>query len=285
MRQVTVFGGTGFLGRRVVRRLSGHGFALRVAARHPPTSGDDDFVRTDIEDPASVEAALAGAWGAVNAVSLYVERGDKTFHAVHVAAAERVAALAHNAGVTRLVHVSGLGADPRSTSAYIRSRGQGEEAVRSVFPEAVIVRPSVMFGPDDAFLAPLRTMTERFPVFPMFGQGQTLLQPNHVEDVAEAIARIMATEARARLYEFGGPRALSYRDILQTVARRAEARPWLVPVPFALWRALGTAAEMLPSPPITRNQVELMEEDNVPSAGKPGFAALGLTPRGIETEL
>jgi NADH dehydrogenase len=286
-RIVTVFGGTGFLGRRVTRHLCDHGFAVRVATRHPKSDPGEnlEFVRADVGEAGSVAHALSGAHGAVNAVSLYVERGRQTFHAVHVEAAERVARLAREAGVVRLVHLSGLGADPHSPSQYIRARGQGEEAVRRAFPGAVIIRPSVMFGPDDAFLTGLKGMLRKTPVFPMFGRGETKLQPNHVEDVAEAIARIKTVDTPAPLYEFGGPRVFSYRDILETIARQTGAKAALVPVPFALWRMLATAAELLPSPPITRNQVDLMENDNVTAEDRPGFGALGIAPRGVESEL
>ena len=287
-RRVTVFGGTGFLGRRVVRHLLDRGFAVRVAARHPERGpalfGDQaalEFVRADVGDDASVAATLANAWGVVNAVSLYVERGGLTFQAIHVAAAERVAAAARRAGVARLVHVSGIGADPHSGSKYIRSRGEGEEAVLAAFPGAVIIRPSVMFGPDDAFLTGLTAMLGKLPVFPLFGRGRTKLQPAHVDDVGEAVARVLAAAEPAPLYELGGPQVFSYRALLQTIAWRLGSKPLLLPLPFTLWRLLGSAAQMLPNPPLTRNQVELMQHDNVVSPSCPGFDALGIAPKGI----
>jgi NADH dehydrogenase len=157
VKKVVVFGGTGFLGRRVVRHLLDHGYAVRAASRHPergessfPAGLPLELVRADIGEDASVRDAVRDASAAVNAVSLYVERGNQTFQSVHVEAAERLARHARAAGVARLVHVSGIGADPASSSPYIRSRGNGEHAVRAAFPEATIVRPAVMFGPDDA---------------------------------------------------------------------------------------------------------------------------------------
>src|SRR5665811_715733 len=157
-RTVTVFGGTGFLGRRVVRHLRKHGFSVQIASRHPDRGhrlfGLDpqiQSVEANIHDERSVADALAGAYGVVNAVSLYVEHGQETFHSVHVESAERVAAQAHRAGVERLAHVSGIGADPVSPSLYIRKRGEGELAVRATFADAILIRPAVMFGPDDAF--------------------------------------------------------------------------------------------------------------------------------------
>lgn len=291
-RRIAVFGGTGFLGRRVVRHLLAHGFTARVAARHPERGaalfGGQaalECVRADVGDDASAAAALTDVWGVVNAVSLYVERGDLTFQAVHVAAAERVAAAARRAGVARLVHVSGIGADPHSRSKYIRSRAEGEEAVRHAFPGATIIRPSAMMGPDDALITGLAAMLGRFPVFPMFGFGRTKLQPAHVDDVGEAVARIFEAERPAPLYELGGPQVFSYRALLQTIAWRLGSKPLLVPVPFALWRLLASAAQVLPNPPLTRNQVELMQHDNVASSNCPGFDALGIVPKGIDAVL
>jgi uncharacterized protein YbjT (DUF2867 family) len=290
-RTVVVFGGTGFLGRRVVRRLRAHGFAVRIASRHPDQGrtlfGPDDpqlqSVEADIHDERSVAAALAGAYGVVNAVSLYVERGRETFHAVHVEAARRVATQARRADVKRLAHVSGIGADAASPSLYIRKRGEGELAVRAVFPDALLIRPAVMFGADDAFLTTLLALLGRLPIYPLFGRGLTRLQPAFVEDVAEAIARALQRPLTPAItFECGGPHVYSYEELLRTVAREAGLAPMLIPVPFAAWHALAWLAEMLPRPPITRNQVELMQVDNVSSAETPGFAELGISPRSVE---
>src|SRR5437879_6160573 len=193
----TVFGGIGFLGRRVVRRLREAGFAVRFAARHPErgrslfADGEPGIasIRADINEESAVAAAIAGSY-AVVAVSLYVERGKDTFRSVHVEAAARVARSAAEAGVPRLVHVSGIGADAGSPSAYIRSRGEGEVAVLRAFATATLIRPAVMFGPDDAFVAPLLSMLRRLPAFPLFGNGGTRVQPVYVEDIGEAVSRI-----------------------------------------------------------------------------------------------
>jgi NADH dehydrogenase len=185
---VTVFGGTGFLGRRVVRHLRDREFTVRIVSRHPDRGhrqfGLDDpllqFVEASIHDERSVAHALAGAYGVVNAVSLYVEHGRETFHAVHVEAAQRVAAQALRAGVERLAHVSGIGADAASRSRYIQKRGEGELAVRAAFADALIVRPAVMFGPDDAFLTTILKLLHWLPIYPMFGRGLMRLQPAYV---------------------------------------------------------------------------------------------------------
>ena len=294
VRVVTVFGGTGFLGRRVVEHLREHGFFVRIVSRHRnrsrelfgPDGSQFQSLEADIHDPKAIAEALAGAHGVVNAVSLYVERQGETFHSVHVEAARRLAARAQQDRVERLVQVSGIGADATSPSLYIRKRGEGELSVRAAFPNAVVVRPAVMFGPNDAFLAPILALLRKLPVFPMFGRGLTRLQPAHVGDVAEAIAKALEQpEMRAITFECGGPRIYSYEELLRAIARESGLEARLVPMPFAAWRALALMAEMLPNPPVTRNQVELMQVDNVASPDMPGFAELGISPRPVETTL
>jgi uncharacterized protein YbjT (DUF2867 family) len=292
-RSVTVFGGSGFLGRRIVAHLLDHGFTVRVAARDPDRArrmfADEarplQAIRADVNDDASVAAAVAGTFAVVNAVSLYVERGGETFHSIHVEAAARVARQAQAHGVERLAHVSGIGADAASASRYIRSRGQGEAAVRAAFSSATIFRPAVMFGPQDAFLTPLVDLLRRFPVFPMFGRGRTRVQPAHVDDGARGIACALAAEQREGIYELAGPRIYTFENLLRTICAHLGLERMLLPVPFALWRPLASGAEMLPHPPLTLNQVELMQVDNVASPDCPGFAALRIEPRSIESVL
>jgi uncharacterized protein YbjT (DUF2867 family) len=288
---VAVFGGTGFLGRRVVRHLRKRGYSVRIVSRHPDR-GDGLFalddpqlqsVDADIHDGQSVARAVAGAYCVVNAVSLYIEHGTETFHSLHVECAQRLATQARQAGVERLVHVSGIGADAASPSLYVRKRGEGELAVRAAFADAILIRPAVMFGPDNSFLTTIVTLLERLPIYPMFGRGLTRLQPAYVEDVAEAITRaLQRTEKHPITFECGGPKVYSYEELLKAVAREANVRPTLIPIPFAVWHVLAWFAEMLASPPITRNQVELMQVANVASAEMPGFGELGISPLSIE---
>jgi NADH dehydrogenase len=287
-RLVTVFGGTGFLGRHLVRRLRANGFAVRVACRHRDGAENSrdpriQAIHADIRDRISVEAALVNAWGVVNAVSLYVEQGRDTFQSIHVSAARALAQDAREAGVERLIQVSGIGADTASPSLYVRKRAEGELAVKRAFPDAVIVRPAVMFGPDGGFITTVLDLMRKLPAYPMFGRGQTQMQPVAVDDVAEAIARILLRPERTpTLYEFGGPNIFTYGDFLRAVARESGLRPLLVPIPFGAWHLLARVAENLPRPPVTRNQVELMEVDTVTSLQMPGLHELGITPRPIE---
>jgi uncharacterized protein YbjT (DUF2867 family) len=293
-RIVTVFGGSGFLGRRIVRHLRLHGFYVRVASRHPERGAvlfnpDDPqlrLIKADVHDERSVADALVGAYGAVNTVSLYVEHGQETFHSVHVESAQLVATQARRAGVNRLVHVSGIGADSSSPSLYIRKRGEGELAVREAFADAILIRPAVMFGPDDAFLTRILELLKWLPIYPMFGNGQMKLQPVYVEDVGQAIAKLLRQEQTGPVvFEFGGPRVYSYEDLLRTVANAAGAKCILIPLPFTAWHLLAWVAETLPGPPITRNQVELMQIDSTSSRGMPGLGELSIARHLIEQVL
>jgi uncharacterized protein YbjT (DUF2867 family) len=288
MSCATVFGGTGFLGRRVVSHLRNAGTRVRVVSRHRGRAGDDgtEPIVADAHDEGSVATALAGADGAVNAIGLYVEHGSDTFHSVHVEAAGKIATAARQAGVRRFVHVSGIGADTASPSPYIRSRGEGEAAVQTAFPGAVIIRPAVMFAADDAFLTTILRLLRTLPAYPIFGDGRTRLQPVHADDVAAAITQILRQSQKPHpVYELAGPRVYSYKELLRTIARIARLRTVLMPMPFALWDALAGVAERLPQPPLTRNQVELMQIDTVASENLVGFRSLGISPRSLEDEL
>ncbi|MFY0990768.1 complex I NDUFA9 subunit family protein [Halomonas sp. C05BenzN] len=288
---ITVFGGTGFLGRAIVRELADAGQRVRIAARRPtlPDWAEDgdqlELVTADIRDEASLEAALAGASAAVNAVSLYVASRRVSFAAIHVEGAGRLARLARQAGIERLVQISGIGATADSSSAYVRARARGEAAVLDAFPRAIIVRPGVLFGPHDAFLSTLSGLT-RLPVIPLFGQGETRLQPVHVVDVARALIRLLGEPlTERRLFELGGPDVMRYRDILTLVLAHRKRDRRLLPVPFFIWRMLATLLSVLPDPPLTRDQVILMQRDNVVGDGAGTFHHLGIVPRSLRESL
>ncbi|HKK29425.1 MAG TPA: complex I NDUFA9 subunit family protein [Alphaproteobacteria bacterium] len=284
----TVLGGTGFLGSRIVRHLCAGGHRVRVAARDPwrkPELLQSDRVepvRADLFDPLTLSTALRDTHGAVNATSLYLERGSLTFDAFHVEGAERLARIARETGTSRFVQVSGIGSDQNADDRYIRARGKGETAVRKAFPAATIVRPSVMFGPDDAFLTAILTTARRFPVYPLFGSGETRLQPVHVDDVARAIAQALQTEQpAAACYEFAGPDILSYRELVNAVTEAAGLRVRCIAVPFSIWRLLAFVTERMPGAPLTRSQVALIERDNVAADALPGICDLGLSRQSI----
>jgi NADH dehydrogenase len=292
MTTVVVFGGTGFLGRRVVQRLSAGGVTVRIAVRHPDrarrqlrAAGLDRVAvcQADVRHRASVAAAVAGADAVVNAVSAYVERGGVTFEAVHVKAAETVAREAAAAGVARHVLVSGIGADPASPSPYIRARGRGEVVVRQAFPGATIVRPGAMFGPGDALFGTIAELARLLPVVPLIGGGRTRLQPVSVEDVAEAIARILRDPVTAgRTYEIAGPGVYMLRELVGITLRLVGRRRLLVPIPFAVAELQARLFEFLPSPPLTSSQVDLLKTDNVASGALPGLRELNIEPKSVE---
>ncbi len=289
---ITVFGGSGFLGQDVIRALLARGHTVRLVARHPqrPRFDRDQEKRlqrraADIRDPRAVRDAVAGSRVVINAVSLYTQRGDLTFEAIHVRAAAGLAAAAREAGVARLLQVSGIGATLNSPSPYIRARARGEAAVLDAFPDAVIVRPASLFGAGDALIRSL-AMLSRAPVIPLFGRGLTRLQPVWVEDVAGALARLADHAApAARVYELGGAETLRYRALVAAVCRHLGRRRVRVAVPFVLWHLLAMGLSRLPSPPLTRDQLWLMARDNVAAPQADGFAALGMRPRGVREAL
>ncbi len=290
--QVTVFGGSGFLGRQIVKRLAEDGATLRVAVRHPErasfltgfsTAGRITTVYADVWDEATVGPAVDGSDAVVNTVGHYVERKRATFEAIHGQGAMHVARASAIAGVRRLVHISGIGADPGSESPYVRARAIGERLVTEAFPEATILRPSVMFGPEDAFFNQLAALARLMPILPLFGTGAVKLQPVYVGDVAEAVARALATEAaRGQIYELGGPRAYTYKALVQLLLQQLGRRRLLMPVPYFAWELLAAVVAHLPNRPISRDQVVLMKRDNVVGPKASSFAELGLAPSAVE---
>lgn len=288
--KLTVFGGTGFLGHRVVSASLAAGHAVRVATRHPEQgdpawAGRVESVSANVRDPAAVARAVKGTDAVVNAVALYVEGPGLDFQSVHVEGARHVAQAAQAQEGRTLVHISGIGASESSASKYVRARARGERAAREACPNAVILRPSVLFGPDDSFVRTLAAVT-RLPLVPLFGRGDTRLQPVHVGDLASAILRALDDPSAAgSTFDLGGAGVYCYREILQQVLAALGRRRLLVPVPFAIWHVLAAMAAWLPSPPITRDQVLLMREDNVVRPDAPGFKEMGITPRDFAAAL
>ena len=294
-RVVTVFGGSGFIGRHLIGRLARQGWIVRVAVRRPSRA---DFlkpmgdvaqvtpIRAPIQDQIAVDSAVAGADAVINLVGILYERGPQTFAAVHDRGAQAVATAAAAAGVERLVQVSALGADLHGAADYARSKGAGEAAVRAAFPNAVILRPSVVFGPEDGFFNRFAMIARLSPVLPLIGGGGTRFQPVYVGDVADAIAKCVTDPACAgRTYELGGPHVYTFKELMELLLRQIHRRRLLVPWPFALAELQAAFFELLPVPPLTRDQVRLLRRDNVVTEGALTLADLGIAATAAEVIL
>ncbi|WP_299442778.1 complex I NDUFA9 subunit family protein [uncultured Rhodospira sp.] len=315
LRLVTVFGGTGFIGRQVVQDLAARGIRVRVAGRDPVKAeflkplgdlGQIAPIKVNIRNDESVVRAVEGADGVVNLIGILAESGRSTFQAMHVETPERIARLSKAAGVSRFVHLSALGADESSSANYARSKAKGEAAVRAHFPEASILQPSVVFGMHDSFFNMFGSMTRLLPALPYYvkdafrtvrddsgkssidlrGSGGPRFQPVYVGDVSEAVLRCLTDPVhQGQTYELGGPRAYSMREIMELVVEQAERRTLVVPVPFWVARLQAKVMQVLPKPPITPDQVRLLETDNVVSGQRPGLEALGIEPTAAEAIL
>ncbi|MDH3229748.1 MAG: complex I NDUFA9 subunit family protein [Alphaproteobacteria bacterium] len=304
---VTVFGGTGFIGRHVVQRLAAAGARVRVAVRYPGEAaylqpmGDVAQivpVRASVTHEGLVQATVAGADAVVNLVGILYEKGRSRFDAVHRDGAGIVARAAKDAGAAALVHLSALGADPDSRARYAASKAAGEAAVRAAFPEAVILRPSVVFGPQDGFFNLFASLARFTPVLPVFGckrprdrdgkfdicgDGGVKFQPVYVGDVADAVMKGLGDRSCAgKTYELGGPAVYSFKEIMEMILRETGRKRLLVPVPYFLATLQAMFLQLMPKPLLTTDQVRLLKTDNVVSGELPGLAELGIEPTGVE---
>jgi NADH dehydrogenase len=291
-RSVTIFGGSGFVGRHLIHRLAREGWLIRIAVRRPSQAnflkpmgdvGQITPVRAPLQEQIAVEAAVEGSEAVINLVGILYERGRQRFAAVHAHGAQAVAAAAAAAGVERLIQVSAIGADLHGLADYARSKGAGEAAVKTAFPTVTILRPSIIFGPEDGFFNRFAVMARLSPVLPLIGGGQTRFQPVYVGDVAEAIARCLADPStRGKTFELGGPQVYSFKELLELLLRVIRRRRLLVPWPFALADMQAAVLERLPVPPLTRDQVRLLRRDNIVSPDALTFADLGIEPSAVE---
>jgi NADH dehydrogenase len=304
-RIVTVFGGSGFIGRHLIRSLARDGWRIRVATRRPDLAfhlqplgqvGQINAVQANIRYPNSLAAALRGADAAVNLVGILAPWGKQTFEGVQAEGAAAVAKATRAAGISNFVHVSAIGADPDSASAYARTKAAGEAAVLAALPSAKILRPSVVFGPEDQFFNRFATMARFLPALPLIGGGASKLQPVYVGDVANAAARLLGGAGKdGAVYELGGPEVKTMRELLEFTLATIHRRRLLAPLPFGPAAALGSMTEtlnklllgILPAEFVfTADQVELLKHDNVVSeqAGIEGrtLAGLGIAPQSIE---
>jgi NADH dehydrogenase len=294
-RLVTIFGGSGFVGRHVVRALAQRGYRVRVAVRRPDLAGhlqplgnvgQIHAVQANVRNRASIERAVAGAWAVINLVGILIESGRQRFAAVHDEGARAVAEAAAQAGAQHFVHMSAIGADPESRSAYARTKAAGEAAVKAAFPGAVIIRPSIIFGPEDEFFNRFAAMARFSPVVPLIG-AQTRFQPVFVGDVAEAY--LAAVEGRAKpgtIYELGGPEVATFRELMKKMLAVIERRRCLVSVPFFVARLKAVFLQLLPKPLLTVDQVRQLARDNIVSndataAGRT-LQGLGIEPHAMD---
>ena len=291
---ITVFGGTGFLGRHTVRALARAGFRIRVAVRHPNEGfflrpmghvGQIDIVKCNVRDANQVAAAVQGADGVVNLTGILYERGAQSFEAVHVSAAEAMAKAAHAGSVTSLIQISAIGAGRDAMSRYAASKGEGELRVRAAFADAVILRPSIVFGPEDDFFNRFAALGRILPFLPLIGGGVTKFQPVFVGDVAAAIVRaITDPAARGRTFELGGPSIYTFKELMQFVLRQTCRKRLLVPVSFFVASIQALFLQFLPKPLLTPDQVILLKSDNIVTAADT-LASLGIEPTSIEAEV
>ncbi len=290
-RVATVFGGSGFLGRYVVKRLAAAGQVVRVAVRDPEAAlflkpmgavGQIVPLYADLRRPETIPRAVEGADIVVNLVGILAEHRPGDFQRIHAAGAGAIAGASAEAGVAHLVHVSAIGADPASPSRYAASKAAGEEAVHGAFPSAVILRPSIVFGPEDRFFNRFGALAQFLPFMPVISGGSRM-QPVYVGDVADAaMAALARAEAGGKIYELGGPRIFTFREILQYILKETRRSRPLIAIPPALARLQAAIAERLPGKPLTRDQLLMLARDNITSENAPGLAELGVVATPVE---
>ncbi len=290
---VTIYGGSGFVGRYIARRMAKAGWRVRVAVRRPNEAifvkpygvvGQVEPVLCNIRDDASVEASMHGADAVVNCVGILAPNGKNKFDAVQHEGAERVARLAAAEGISKLVHISAIGADKDSDSAYSASKALGEEGILQHFPAAVILRPSIVFGPEDEFFNRFASMSRLGPVLPVVG-ADTKFQPVYVDDVAKVAEGALEGTVASGIYELGGPDVMSFRALMGLMLETINRRKLIVNIPFPIAGMMGTSFDILSAVsgglikgPMTRDQVRNLAKDNVVASDAKGFANLGISP-------
>lgn len=291
MTVAAIIGGSGFVGRRLVARAASMGWRLRVGCRHPETVGhvrvsgavgQVEPMYCDVRSASSLQSILDGCDVAVNLVGILHERGSQRFSSVHVDGAESVARLCRDHGVRELVHISAIGASPDSESRYASSKGEGEEAVRSAFPAATVLRPSIIFGEGDRFFTRFGEMTKFSPVLPIVG-ASTRFQPVYVDDVCQAVIAVATASPKERLYEIGGPTTYTFRRLMELLLSRLGVSRPIVSIPFPLAQTLGRFAQLLPNPPLTYDQTLMLMRDNVVSPDASGLDQLGISSTPVES--
>ncbi len=292
-RLVTIFGGSGFVGRHIVRALANEGWRIRIAVRRPHVAhflrpmgrvGQIQLLKTNVRNDDDVAAALDGADAVINLVALIKQSGAQRFDAIHVEGSERVARLAAAAGVKRLIHFSALGASTEAPARYFRTKATGENRVQDAFGGATIVRPALVFGAEDDFFNRFAGLIRMMPLFfPLFGGGKTRFQPVFVGDVARAAATLLGDETSAgKIYELAGPEEMTLKQVLELTLRETNRKRVLIPVPLVIARIKGAFLQFVPGAPLTYDQAKMLETDTLPSGRAPGLRDLGITPTGPE---
>jgi len=294
---ITVFGGSGFVGRHVVRALAKAGYRVRVASRRPHLAqdlrvmgvvGQVQLVQANLRVPSSVERALDGASGVVNLVGVLNESGRQTFSRLHALGAKTIAETAAAMGVSRIIHISAIGASADSASRYARTKAEGEAAVLAALPEATILRPSIVFGTEDGFFNRFGAMARFVPALPLFGGGQSKFQPVFAGDVGKAVlAAFERNDARGETYELGGPGIYTFEALMKFILDEIDRPRFLLPLPWAIGSVIATVSELVGALPlmpvvITRDQLTQLRSDNVVSEGAKGLADLGIAGETVE---
>jgi len=294
-RRTAVLGGSGFIGRYVVKRLAARGDVVPVGCRNAEDAkflrpmgdvGQVEPLNVALDNETVLPVFLAGSSAVVNCVGILRESGSQTFARIHHTGPAALARIARDVGVERFVHLSAIGAESRSDSAYARTKAAGEAAVRDAFPTATILRPSVVFGPEDQFFNRFAAMAMIMPAMPLIGGGETRFQPVYVGDVADAVLKCLDDPATAgRTYELGGPKTYTFRELLELLLQEIRRKRWFLGLPFGVAELQARLMSILPNPPLTPDQVQLLKRDNTVSPGAMTLSSLGIAPTAVEAIL
>lgn len=291
---ITVLGGSGFIGRHVVQRLAARGALLKIGCRDinkamhllpMGTPGQIRLIPTNVRDEASIRQLVRGADYVINLVGILFEKGKQTFQSVHVEAAQKIAQACREEGILNLVHLSALGAAKDSPSLYAKTKSEAEEGIIQHFPDAVIFRPSLVYGAEDRFFNRFAQLAAIVPFLPLVHGGNSRFQPVFVGDVAEAVVAVLVKDIHGQIFELGGQSVYTFKELMQLIMRVIHRQRWLVPLPSMIAHGMALVAQLLPEPLLTVDQLRLLKSDNVLTNTKPGLSSLGIEPKVLEAIL